>query len=105
MNAVRKPRTSRTSRTGNIIKEVRMRIRYRWSPDLNLNSIGPLVRDPDNLSPVSLRRNRLFLDMLIGTGGQASLQRARKIIVAHPQLRAEYADKIQARAKRLSSCR
>lgn len=75
--------------------------RYRWSPDLDLNNF-PLVRDPDNRSQASLRRTRLFLDMLLGSGGgKEYLQRARKIIVACPQLRGEYEAKLQARAREL----
>jgi hypothetical protein len=76
-----------------------MGMRYCWSPDLNLNGIGPLVKDPDNLSRVSLRRNRMMLDMLIACG---DLMTARKITAAHAQLRVEYAGKIQARAKEIS---
>ena len=73
-------------------------VHCRWSPDLDVNGIGPLVQDPDNLSRASLRRNRLLLNMHIVCG---DLTTARKIIAAYPQLRAEYETKIQARAKQL----
>ena len=70
---------------------------YHLTPDIN--SIGPLVKDPNNLSPTSLRRNRFLLDMLIDCG---DLVRAWKIIAAYRQLRPEYTGKIQARAKRIA---
>jgi hypothetical protein len=66
--------------------------RSRWPTDLDLNSLGPLVRDPSHLSPKSLRRNRLLLDMLLDTG---DLITAQKIVAAHPELRVEYEGRIR----------
>ena len=70
-------------------------VHCRWSPDLNTSDVL-FVRDPDNLSPRALYHTRMLLNMLIESG---DLTRARKITNAHVQLREEYAERIETRAK------
>jgi hypothetical protein len=72
----------------------------RWDPDTDYYR-GGFCRDPDNLSRRELRRCRRFLDMLLYGAAPDYLVTARKIVAAHPQLRAEYAKRIEQRAKEM----
>ena len=69
-------------------------IRYRWSPDLELNGLGP-YEDPDHPSRTSRRRHRLLLDMMLQGD---NLTDAYKIVAAYPYLQPEYAEKLKERA-------
>lgn len=64
-----------------------------WSPDLDLNSLGPVV-DPDHPSHIAKRRHRLLLEMLLQVGDFATIN---KILAAYPYLKVEYADRVMRR--------
>ena len=62
-----------------------------WDPDLDLNGLGPLVRNPANPSSRTRRRHHQLLTMLLDAG---DLDTIHKIMVAYPYLRKEYADRV-----------
>jgi hypothetical protein len=78
---------------------IRRNVRYNWTPDLDLNSLGP-VTNPDRPSEKVKRRNRLLMDMLIDIG---ALSTARKIMAAYPHLSDEYADIVMLRQAELAT--
>jgi hypothetical protein len=66
----------------------------KWDPDIDINGIGPLVRDPSNPSPITRRRHRILLDLLLGCRTASAIVEARKILAAYSYLQAEYEPKI-----------
>ena len=73
-------------------------VHCRWSPEYNVTDVL-FIRDPDNLTKRQRYHIQMMLNMIIASGGD--LARARQIIFAHPQLRAEYEPKINKRANEL----
>jgi hypothetical protein len=72
-----------------------------WDPDTDPGKVDGLCRDPDHLSDLDQRRCRRLLDMLLHVPSREGLTTARKIIAAHPQMRVEYAKRIEQCAKRM----
>ena len=60
-------------------------------PDLDINSIGPLVRNRLRPSKISQKRHRLILEMLIHAEDWKTV---RQILAAYSHLRAEYTESL-----------
>jgi hypothetical protein len=65
-----------------------------WDPDVDINGIGPLVRNPRNPSKLTRRRHHVLLDMLLQYPSISTIITVRKILAAYPYLRREYESKI-----------
>jgi hypothetical protein len=75
----------------------------RWNPDTDVNSLGPLERDPDNPSPRSRHRLHRILEILLYAPSTESIVQADKILAAYPYLRDEYGPRITAAERRLQA--
>jgi hypothetical protein len=62
--------------------------------DIDINGIGPLVRDPRKPSPRTRWRHRVLLDLLLGCRTANAIAEARKIVAAYFYLQPEYEPKI-----------
>jgi hypothetical protein len=85
---------------------------WRWDPDTDINSLGPLERDPSNPSPRSRRRLHRILEMLLYVPSEEGIVQADKILAAYPYLRDEYGPRItaaeralRARSRRVQGCK
>ena len=78
----------------------------RWDSTININGLGPLVRNPARPSHRTRTRHRVLIEMLLEAGDLGTI---RKILAAYPYLVEEYADRIAEYAEReailpLSEC-
>jgi hypothetical protein len=74
----------------------------KWDPDLNINGIGPLVRDPNNPCKITRRRHAVLLGMLLECGTISAILEVRRIMSAYPYLREEWEPKTDEAARKLS---
>jgi hypothetical protein len=72
-----------------------------WDPDVDINGIGPLVRNPKNPSKLTRRRHHVLLDMMLLNPSMKTINEIRKILAAYPYLRSEYESKIVLALERM----
>jgi hypothetical protein len=72
-----------------------------WDPDIDLNGLGPLVRNPKNPSKLTRRRHHMLLDLLLLDASMKTIIEVRKILAAYPYLRSEYEPKIVLALERM----
>jgi hypothetical protein len=65
-----------------------------WNPDVDLNGLGPLVRNLSNPSRRTRQRHHVLLDLLLECPSDQSIVTVRKILAAYPYLRGDYESKI-----------
>ena len=68
----------------------------RWDPNTDINSLGPLERNPSNPSRRTRERNRRLLEILLDTPTAWSIAQADKILAAYPYLRDQWGPRITA---------
>jgi hypothetical protein len=63
----------------------------KWDSNIDINGLGPLVRNPARPSLRTRARHHALLELLLEAGDLGTI---RQILVAYPYLVEEYADRI-----------
>jgi hypothetical protein len=74
-------------------------------PHTNINSLGPLERNPDHPSPRTRRHLHHLLQQLLYQPNKAAIVQADKILAGYPYLRDEWGPRISAAERALRSTR